>query len=70
MISFLDLGAATRELKTDIDAAVARVVDSGRKKATPWPPATSSRAVCAHSSKRSAVAPSAGKAAMPIKHWG
>lgn len=29
MIPFLDLGAATRELKTEIDAAVARVVDSG-----------------------------------------
>lgn len=29
MIPFLDLGAAYRELKTDIDAAVARVLDSG-----------------------------------------
>lgn len=29
MIPFLDLGAATRELKAEIDAAVARVVDSG-----------------------------------------
>lgn len=29
MIAFLDLGAATRELKAEIDAAVARVVTSG-----------------------------------------
>ena len=29
MIPFLDLGAAYRELKTDIDAAVARVLESG-----------------------------------------
>lgn len=29
MIAFLDLGAATRELNAEIDAAVARVVDSG-----------------------------------------
>ncbi len=29
MIPFLDLGAATRELQTEIDAAVARVVQSG-----------------------------------------
>ncbi|MES2902615.1 MAG: DegT/DnrJ/EryC1/StrS family aminotransferase [Pseudomonadota bacterium] len=29
MIGFLDLGAATRELKDDVHAAVARVVDSG-----------------------------------------
>ena len=29
MIPFLDLGAATRELKAEIDAAVARVVESG-----------------------------------------
>ena len=29
MIPFLDLGAATRELKAEIDVAVARVVDSG-----------------------------------------
>ena len=29
MIQFLDLGAATRELKVEIDFAVARVVDSG-----------------------------------------
>ena len=29
MIPFLDLGAATRELKAEIDGAVARVVDSG-----------------------------------------
>lgn len=29
MIPFLDLGAAYRELKTDIDAAVHRVLDSG-----------------------------------------
>ncbi len=29
MIGFLDLGAATRELKSEIHAAVARVVDSG-----------------------------------------
>ena len=29
MIPFLDLGAATHELKTEIDAAIARVVESG-----------------------------------------
>ena len=29
MIPFLDLGAATHELKAEIGAAVARVVDSG-----------------------------------------
>ena len=28
-ISFLDLGAAYRELKTEIDAAVSRVIESG-----------------------------------------
>jgi len=29
MIPFLDLGAAYRELKPEIDAAVSRVLDSG-----------------------------------------